>query len=289
MNHAIRKLLALLLTAALLAAVPSWAESPKEDKAAREPAAAKKVTVPFQLLLSNHMVVRAKVNGKGPYRFVFDLGAPITLMGNRAAEDSGTVKEDAPRAFLLGMRGEQEIQTLQIGDLKAEKLPVVVFDHPILKALSDFLGRPLDGIVGFTFFARYRTTIDYQARRMTFEPVNSRIGNLMRDLQARLAGPKVAKHRVLAPEALWGLSVGEPTGGPAARGVPITAVWPGTAAAEAGIQAGDVLAVLDGRWTASVPDVYAAATAVPAGHAVEVVVLRDGKERTLTVTPRAGL
>ncbi len=49
---------------------------------------------------------------------------------------------------------------------------MIVLDHPILKALGDFLGRPLDGIIGYTFFARYRTTIDYQARQMTFEPVD---------------------------------------------------------------------------------------------------------------------
>jgi hypothetical protein len=280
MNRATRKLLALTLTAALLPAVPGRAEAPASDK---------KVTVPFQLLLSNHMVVRAKVNGKGPYRFVFDLGAPITLMSNRAAEDSGTIKENAPRSFLLNMRGEAEVKTLEIGDLKAEKLPVVVFDHPILRALGDFLGRPLDGIMGYTFFARYKTTIDYQARRMTFEPVNTKIRNLMRDLQARLAAPKEEKHRVLAPEALWGLNVGAPSGGVSAPGVPVTAVWPDTPAAEAGLKVGDVLASLDGRWTTSVADVFAATAAVAPGHAVALVVLRDGKELTLTVTPRAGL
>lgn len=288
MNTTLRKLIALAVTALVLTAAPGWADSPKDD-AQPEKAASKKVTVPFQLLLSNHMVVRAKVNGKGPYRFVFDLGAPITLMSNRAAEDSGTVKENAPRSFLLNMRGEAEVKTLEIGDLKAEKLPVVVFDHPILKALADFLGRPLDGIMGYTFFARYKTTIDYQARRMTFEPANTKIRNLMRDLQARLEGPKVARHRVLAPEALWGLNVGEPTGGVSSRGVPVTAVWPDTPAAEAGLKVGDVLSVLDGRWTASVADVYAASTGVAPGRAVEVVVVRDGKDLTLTVTPRAGL
>ncbi|MDR3638784.1 MAG: PDZ domain-containing protein [Isosphaeraceae bacterium] len=282
MNQTTHKLLALTLTAALLAAAPSWAQSPKEG-------GDKKVTVPFQLLLSNHMVVRAKVNGKGPYRFVFDLGAPITLLSNRAAEDSGTIKENAPRSFLLNMRGEAEVKSLEIGDLKTEKLPVVVFDHPILKALGDFLGRPLDGIMGYTFFARYKTTIDYQARRMTFEPVNAKIRNLMQDLQARLAGPKEQKHRVLAPSAFWGLNVGAPSGGVSSRGVPVTAVWPDTPAADAGLKAGDIVSVLDGRWTASVADVYAATTGVSPGRAVEVVVLRDGKELTLTVTPRAGL
>src|SRR4051794_27888912 len=56
-----------------------------------------KATVKFEMLPSNHMVVRARINGKGPYRLVFDLGAPITLLSNRAGEESGVVKADAPR------------------------------------------------------------------------------------------------------------------------------------------------------------------------------------------------
>ncbi len=110
----------------------------------------------------------------------------------------------------MGMRGEGEIQTLEVGTLTATKIPVVVLDHPTLKALSGFLGRPLDGIIGFTFFARYRTTIDYQARLMTFEPVNYKVRDLIKDLPDRLAGPKIAKRRVLAPAGVWGLTLGEP-------------------------------------------------------------------------------
>ncbi len=43
------------------------------------------------------MVVRARINGKGPFRLIFDLGAPITLLSNQAAEASGVIKADAPR------------------------------------------------------------------------------------------------------------------------------------------------------------------------------------------------
>src|SRR5258708_39943373 len=186
MNTKTRKLLVLVLTALPWLAAPTRADPPKPE----ESKSGQKAVVPFQLLLSNHMVVRVKINGKGPYRLVFDLGAPITLLSNRAAEDSGTVAENAPRAFLMGMRGEAEVAKLEIGELTAKKVPVVVFDHPTLKVLSDFLGRPLDGIVGYTFFARYKTGIDYQARRMTFEPSDTKIRNLISDLQTRLSGPK---------------------------------------------------------------------------------------------------
>jgi hypothetical protein len=249
---------------------------------------AERVVVPFEMLPTNHMVVRARINGEGPYRLIFDLGAPITLLSNRASEAAGVVKADAPRSFLLGMRGEAEIDKLQAGDLTVTKLPVIVFDHPILKALGDLVGRRIDGIMGFTLFARYKTTIDYQAHRMTFEPVDYQIRDLLKELPDRLLGPKVARHRVLAAAGLWGIRLGKPTGGLDAPGVPVTAVDDGSPAARGGLQPGDVITTLDGRWTASIADVFAAAADVEPGRPAAVVVLRDGKEMTLAVTPADG-
>jgi len=172
------------------------------------PGPAGQATVPFEMLQTNHMVVRATINGKGPFHLIFDLGAPITLLGSRAGEKSGVIAANAPRSILFSIRGEGAIDTLQVGDLTARDVPAIVLDHPVLKALGDLLQRPLDGIIGYTFFARYRTTIDYQARTLTFAPVDFRVRNLIRDLPDRLAGPKIARQVVLAPGGLWGMSVG---------------------------------------------------------------------------------
>jgi hypothetical protein len=256
---------------------------------ARGETKAKKAVVPFEMLPTNHMVVRARINGKGPYRLIFDLGAPIMLLNNRASEESGVVKADAPRSFLMGMRGEAEIDELRAGDLTVAKLPVIVLDHPILKALGDVLGHRIDGIMGFTLFARYKTTIDYQARQMSFEPVAYRVRDLLKELPERMLGPKVARHRVLAPAGLWGLRLGEPTGGLDSPGVPIAAVADGSPAAQGGLKAGDVITALDGRWTATTEDVFAAAADVEPGRAATVVLLRDGKEMTLAITPADGI
>jgi membrane-associated protease RseP (regulator of RpoE activity) len=273
-----RNVLALaVLTASLGLPLPTALADPPE-----------KASVPFEMIASNHMVVTARINGKGPYRLIFDLGAPVTLLSNRASEGAAVIKADAPKSFLFAMRGEAEVARLQLGDLTAKKVPVIVFDHPVLKALSELLGKPLDGIIGYTFFARYRTTIDYQAKRMTFEPVKHEVRNLLKDLPDRLAGPKVEQHRVLAPGALWGLNVGAPADGIKAPGVPITTVLADSPAAAAGLKPGDVLTTLDGRWTASVDDTYAAAADVLPGQTVPVVVLRDGKALTLTVKPAEG-
>ena len=51
-------------------------------------------------------------------------------------------------------------------------------------------------------------------------------------------GPKVARERVLAPSGVWGLRLGEPTGGLASPGVPIVNVYADSAAAPSRTQAG---------------------------------------------------
>src|SRR5271157_1228431 len=248
-----------------------------------------KAVVPFSMLPSNHMVVQATINGKGPYRLIFDLGAPVTLLSSQVSEASGVVKADAPRSFLFSMRGEAEVAKLQVGDLTTTKLPVIVFDHPVLKILGDVLGRPVDGIIGFTFFARYRTTIDYQAKQMTFEPIDFAIRDLLRELPGRLTGPKTIRRRVLAPGGFWGLRLARPAGNINSAGVPIVEVLPGSPAALASLKPDDVLTTLDNRWTTSVADAYAAAAAVEPGREIRVVILRDGKEQTLMVRPADGI
>ena len=273
--------LALEPQAAATAPAREQAPAPSATKADKTKT---KAVVPFEMLPTNHMLVRARINDKGPYRLIFDLGAPITLLSNRASEASGVVKPSAPRSFLFGMRGEAEVGKLQVGELTAAKLPVIVLDHPVLKALGDVTGRRIDGLMGFTFFARYKTTIDYHAHQMTFEPIDYQIRDLLKELPDRLMGPKVIRRRVLAPSSMWGLRLGEPIGGLDSRGVPIVKVHDGSPAARAGFKPGDVLITVDGRWTTSITDVYHAAADVEPGRKVTVVIHRDDKEVTLVVT-----
>ncbi len=276
-----------LARAAQEAQVPVAApqQAPAQAPSTAKPA---KFVVPFEMLPTNHMLVRARINDKGPYLLVFDLGAPVTLLGNTVSEATGIVKASAPRSFLFGMRGEATVEKLEIGNLTVAKLPVLVFDHPVLKALGDQTGRPIDGIMGFTFFARYKTTIDYQARQMTFEAVAYAMRDLLKELPNRLLGPKVARRRVLAPSAMLGLRLGKASGGVDSPGVPIAEVYKDSPADRAGLKSGDVLISLDGRWTTSITDVFDAAGDVKPGRDAAVVILRDGVEKTLTIRPVDG-
>jgi PDZ domain/Aspartyl protease len=244
--------------------------------------------VPFETLATNHILVEALLNDKGPYHLIFDLGAPITLLSNRVSEAAGIVKANAPRSFLFGMRGEAEVGKLQVGKLTATKLPVIVLDHPVLKALEDMTGRRIDGLMGFTFFARYKTTIDYHAHQMTFEAIDYEIRDLLKELPDRLLGPKVLRERVLAPGGLWGLRVSKPVNALNSHGVPIAEVFGGSPAARAGLKPGDVIITLDGRWTTSIVDVFQAAGDIAPGQEATIVVQRDGKEQSFTLRPSDG-
>jgi membrane-associated protease RseP (regulator of RpoE activity) len=247
------------------------------------------ISVPFDLLLTKHIVVQIKINGKGPYRMIFDTGAPVSLVNSRVARATGLLAKDAatPLFNLFGPVEQVKMKTLQLGDLKAAGVPIIVMDHPTVEVLSKILG-PVEGILGFPFFARYRMTLDYQAKQMTFVPNGFEPTDVIQGLMTTLMAREQPKTSVLAPAGLWGVSVDKPDRDDEA-GVLVKAVLPDSPAAKAGLRAGDRLLSLDGRWTDTVADCYRAAAYVPAGTAAVAVVQREGKELELTVTPAAGL
>src|SRR5262249_36645882 len=145
------------------------------------PKDAQPVVVPFELLVSKHMAVKIKVNGKGPYRVIFDTGAPITVLSNKVAKEAGLPAGKG----LFGPGAPVELSELQDVELKAEEVSAVVMDHPTVQAMAQVLG-PIEGIVGFPFFARYRVVLDYQARTMTFTPSGFDPPDVIKAMEAAL-------------------------------------------------------------------------------------------------------
>ncbi|MFN4260932.1 MAG: aspartyl protease family protein [Gemmataceae bacterium] len=244
--------------------------------------------VPFELLPTHHMAVSVTINGKGPYRVIFDTGAPFVILSNRVAREAGL---KAPRAAggpappLFGFQGQTQVDTLMMGALKAEQVPALVMDHPGLGVLAKQVG-PIEGIIGWPFFARYRLTIDYQAQRLTFVPTGYEPPDVLAALLQSLQAP--AQPRVLAPAGQWGMVV-EKDHDDSDPGVVVRAVLPGSAAERGGLRASDRMLTLDDRWTDSVADCYFAASQVPADSKAIVVVQRAGKKQYLTIQPRHGL
>ncbi len=276
------------LAVCLAVAWPSPAAS-----AADEPEAAA-VAVPFELLKTRHLAVQVRVNGKGPYRVIFDTGSPVILLSNKVARESGLLDRKASTAvvpfFGAVSAGQVKAHSLDVGGVHARDLPVIVMDHPTVELMSHALG-PIDGIVGFPFFARYRMTIDYQARQLTFIPSGYQprdIFQMMSGSMTALLGGEKPRPEILSPAGPWGLVLARDPADDDA-GVRVRQVWRGSAAERAGVRPGDRLLEVDGRWTDSIADAVRAIAAVAAGKAVPLVVRRDGRKLPLTLTPAAGL
>jgi hypothetical protein len=275
--------LALALVTAGSLAAPAKLE-PKEKPA-------KPVTVPFELLKSGHMAVLVKVNGKGPFKLIFDTGAPMSLVNNKLAKESGMLEGmPKPPFALFGAMGEGKMKTLEVGDAKVHDVPAVVMDHPTVEAISKKLDTEIYGLVGFPFFARFKMTIDYKAKTMTLAPSGYKPPDVMRMMNAVLMSAITgkAKSKHLAPAAQWGVLAGKEVGDEEA-GVDVKEVVPGSSAAKSGLKRGDRMLTLDGRWTDSIEDLYEAAGFVPAGTKVVVRIKRGGKEMDLEVTPAKGM
>jgi hypothetical protein len=266
----------------LVFSLPAWADTP----------ASKPVTVPFELLTTKHIVIKIKLNGKGPYPVIFDTGAPVMLLNYKVAKESGILPKDTrPPLFpLFGPVGDNKIKTLEIGDLKATDVSTIVMDHPTVELISKHLG-PIEGIVGFPFFARYKMTVDYQMKKLTFVPNGFEPPDTMKALMASvmaLANDKPPEPKVLAAAAQWGMVLYKEKADEEA-GITIRDVLPGSPAAAGGLKPGDRLLSLDGRWTDTLVDAYQAAGKVKPGNSAKVVIRRNEKELAIAVKPQEGL
>lgn len=274
----------LLLLAPVAISAPPEKEPLKPDE--------KPIVIPFELLKSRHMAIQVKINDKGPYRLIFDTGAPTNLVNNKVAKDAGLLtKEDKGGLPLFGAApGAKTIKKLQIGDVKLEGMSTMVMDHPTVAAIAEVVG-PVEGIIGFPFFARYKMTIDYQKLEMTLTPNGYVPTDAMQGMMEKLMGGGAKGQKpepaILAPAAVWGFEVEAAKDDDA--GVVVSKVYARSAASTGGLKAGDRLLTLDGRWTDTVSDTFLAASLVRAGKPVTLVVKRDGKEVKLTVTPGTGL
>jgi Aspartyl protease/PDZ domain len=119
-------------------------------------------------LIDNHVYLNATLNGKGPYRLVFDTGGSniidpavakeIKATGSGLAQDSGTGPGTQPASYAT-------VDSLKIGN--AVLRHQVFFVEPIRKGFGVSTGERVDGLIGFEVLARYLTTFDYARQTLT--------------------------------------------------------------------------------------------------------------------------
>jgi len=87
---------------------------------------------------SGHIAIRAKINGHGPYRFIFDTGAPSLVISEQVARDSRILPLDFEKPFFtpLGNLGNHEVRTIELGRAEQLNLTSDVWNHPTVEILS---------------------------------------------------------------------------------------------------------------------------------------------------------
>ena len=285
-----RYLLAILATFSLLAPLSAQVvkEAPK-DAPKEEP---KTFRVPMTMLPSRHFLVKVMIDGKGPFQLILDTGAPLTIMNTKTAKAAGLIKKDASSGFsIFGGVNQIQIGKLEIGDVITDKTPAVVMDHPTVQAISDAFVKDhgtIDGIVGFPFFARYAMTVDYQKKELLFTPNGYKPGDYLQDMMKSLmSATERNEPRTLLAGGLWGFNIDKDKGDDEA-GVTVKKVFAEGAASSGGLEVGDRILTIDGRWTDTIADTFLATSLVKPGKPVTVVVRRGKDEKKLTVTPTKG-
>ncbi|MBS0274179.1 MAG: aspartyl protease family protein [Proteobacteria bacterium] len=127
---------------------------------------AKETTFPFHLY-NNHIFADVKVNGKGPYQFIFDTGG-INLVTPPLARELGLAAEGHMQGNGAGS-GHMDVQltkvsSLQLGDATVKDQ---VFAQIPLDSMDNIEGVGMPGMVGFETFRRFVTRIDYGAHTIT--------------------------------------------------------------------------------------------------------------------------
>src|SRR5262245_4214700 len=79
----------IILAGLMLLAPQGGADDAKKEKDKEE-----QFQVPYRQTLTKHILVRVKVNGKGPFNFILDTGAPAVFLPTKMSEKLG-LKPDA--------------------------------------------------------------------------------------------------------------------------------------------------------------------------------------------------
>jgi hypothetical protein len=129
-------------------------------------AKAKPAAVPYRLTDTMHVLVRAKLNGKGPFNFILDTGAPAVFITTKVAEQIGA-KTD-PKGWAALDRCVLE------GGLNIDKAQVRVEDLFQLEGMNGMglAGAPIHGVIGYNVIARYRIEYDFTRDKLVWHPLD---------------------------------------------------------------------------------------------------------------------
>jgi hypothetical protein len=274
---------------------------------------AKTYRIPYRLTNTSHIMVRAKVNGKGPFNLIVDTGAPALYLAVPAAKEAGLAipkQEKQAKQDDKDKKGKKKTPPMVVldrfdieGGASLTKIKCVIETPFQLTGMNafDLPGEKLHGIIGYSVLARFRMELDFTRdtmlwTRLDFDPPPpvplggkddpgqsqlEALGNLMKGL-AKFMDVKPAPPPV--PRGFLGVELADRDGA-----VTVSGVLPKAPAAQAGLRQGDRITAVEGKEVGSSAEVLRQAARVTAGETVRLTVDRGGQTREITVTAAEGL
>ena len=265
--------------------------------------------VPYRLTDTNHFLVRVRINGKGPFNFLVDSGAPALFITTETAKKIG-LKSDQAEFWTAIDQLDFE------GGARLDHVKARVED-PFQLVGMNALGLPgasIDGILGFTILARFRLEIDLTKDRMIWTrldyephdppvpkqkpgkdsaaPLGIQAMNALGSFAKGLAfvmgkQPEEAQY----PRGFLGLEWAERVES-GRKQVEIQGVLKESPAAHAGVQLGDHIVRINNRVIDGLKSARAALAKTRSGDAVLLVIHRSSgttsRELSLTLTAGEG-
>jgi hypothetical protein len=120
-------------------------------------------------VIDNHVYLNVLLNGKGPYRFIFDTGGS-NLIDPAVAKEIGAKGAGSFQGSGAGSGTESfsfaTVDSLQVGDALVRNQVFAV--APVRLGFGISAGQRVDGLIGFEVLARFVTSFDYAGRTVTF-------------------------------------------------------------------------------------------------------------------------
>jgi len=119
----------------------------------------------------NRIYLPVKVNGSGPFRFILDTGASVSVINQSRSQELGVKVKDTGQLMSAGA-GENKTRIYQAKDVSFS-LPdgiSLTVRNAIALPMDDVekrLGGAIYGALGFELFDRYIVQVDYSAKTLT--------------------------------------------------------------------------------------------------------------------------
>jgi hypothetical protein len=251
-----------------------------------------KAEVPYRLTGTNHLMVRAKINGKGPFNLIVDTGAPAVFITKKVAKKAKTDIDEKEWAKFDSFELE--------GGLKIDKVRARVEDLVQIEGMNSMglAGAELHGVIGYQLLSRFRIEYDLTTDKLVFEPLKFTPPELLPlgkkgadDIQSM--GPMVKMMAALlglkpnfdvVPRGFTGIEFADKDGK-----VTITRVLAESPAAKAGLKVGDVVTSVKTVSIDSEKDLTRALEKAGIGTKWRFYIARDGKEQEVVVVLGKGL